>query len=68
MSKMTNRNQREQKSLDAVRMMREIRNDLSRKLMKMSHEEQGRYIKEQLETEIDGQHEDARQRSSVRSG
>lgn len=33
----------------AVEMMRDIRDDLSRKLMGMSHEEQSRYISEQLE-------------------
>ena len=38
------------KDFDAVKIMRAIRDDLSRKLMTMSHEEQDRYIKEQLET------------------
>jgi hypothetical protein len=31
-----------------VKMMREIRDELSRKLMTMSHEEQQLYIREQL--------------------
>lgn len=43
--------QNKQQGLAAVKMMRAIRDELSRKLMKMSHEEQRRYIKEQLETE-----------------
>ena len=34
--------------LDAVEMMRSIRDDLSRKLKIMTHEEQRQYIKEQL--------------------
>ena len=40
-----------QKDLDAVKMMREIRDGLSRKLMTMTHEEQRRYVKELLEAE-----------------
>ena len=54
-----------QKDFDAVKMMREIRNDLSRKLMTMSHEEQRRYIKEQLEAEPGQQEEEPRHRSTV---
>jgi hypothetical protein len=56
--------QKRQKDFDAVKMMREIRADLSRKLMTMSHEEQERYIKEQLRVEP-GQEEEARHRSTV---
>lgn len=37
--------------IDAVAMMRNIRDDLSHKLMQMSHEEQRRYISEQLTSE-----------------
>ncbi len=43
--------------LDAVKMMRSIRDELSRKLKHMPHEEQRRYIQEQLskpETDQDG--------------
>lgn len=39
-----------QQDIDAVKMIREIRDDLSRKLRNMSHGEQHRFIKEQLET------------------
>lgn len=37
-----------EKRFDAVKMMREIRDELSRKLMTMSHEEQGAFIEVQL--------------------
>ncbi|MFP3940764.1 MAG: hypothetical protein ACLF0P_10695 [Thermoanaerobaculia bacterium] len=56
---------KKQKDFDAVKMMREIRDDLSRKLMTMSHEEQKRYIKEQLEAEPGQQEEESRHRSTV---
>jgi hypothetical protein len=56
---------KKQKDFDAVKMMREIRDDLSRKLMTMSHEEQQRYIKEHLEAEPGQQEEEPRHRSTV---
>jgi len=56
---------KKQKDFDAVKMMREIRDDLSRKLMTMSHEEQHRYIKEQLEAEPGEQQQEPRHRSTV---
>jgi hypothetical protein len=57
--------QKKQKDFDAVKMMREIRDDLSRKLMNMSHEEQHRYIREQLEAEAGHQQEEPLHRSTV---
>jgi hypothetical protein len=54
-----------QKDFDAVKMMRKIRDDLSRKLMTMSHEEQQRYIKEQLGAEPGQQEQEPRHRSTV---
>lgn len=48
-----------------MKMMREIRDDLSRKLMTMSHEEQRRYIKEQLEAEPGQQQQKPRHRSTL---
>lgn len=54
-----------QPGLDAVKMMRAIRDELSRKLMKMSHEEQRRHIKEQMETEGRIPEEEPRQWSST---
>lgn len=56
---------KKQKEFDAVKMMREIRDDLSGKLRTMSHEEQHRYIKEQLEAEHKEQEEEAGHRSTV---
>lgn len=53
------------KEFDAVRMMREIRDPLSRKLMNMSHEEQRRYINEQLERQGDEEQDEARQRATA---
>lgn len=53
------------KTLDAVAMMRQIRNDLSRKLMTMSHEEQQRYIQERLAGKITDDEPRPRRRSSV---
>jgi hypothetical protein len=50
---------------DAVKMMREIRDPLSRKLMNMSHEEQRQYIEEQLERQGDEEQDEARQRSTA---
>lgn len=41
-------NEGQQDNLDAVEMMRSIRDELSRKLNDMTHEEQRQYIKEQL--------------------
>lgn len=38
-----------EKSIDAVRMMREIRDALSRELEGMSFEEQQRYIRERVQ-------------------
>lgn len=56
---------KKQKDFDAVNMMREIRDDLSRKLMTMSHEEQQRYIKEQLGGEPGHHEQEPRHRSTV---
>lgn len=56
---------KKQKDFDAVKMMRGIRDDLSRKLMTMSHEEQRRYIKEQLESAPGRQEQEPRHRSTV---
>jgi len=53
------------KSLDAVAMMRQIRDDLSRKLMTMSHEEQQRYIQERLAGKITDDRPKPRGRSSI---
>lgn len=39
---------RSEEKFDAVRMMREIRDRLSKKFMNMSYEEQKRYIKERV--------------------
>jgi hypothetical protein len=47
--------------LDAVKRMREIRDGLSRKLMNMTHEEQRRYVEEQLELQGISEREEARQ-------
>jgi len=52
-------------SLDAVRMMRSIRDELSRKLKDMTHEEQRQYIKEQLASSETHENEESRQRSTV---
>ena len=46
-------------------MMRQIRDDLSRKLMTMSHEEQQRYIQERLAGKITDDEPKPRRRSSV---
>jgi hypothetical protein len=43
--------ERAEEDFDAVRMMREIRDDLSRKLVGLSHEEQQAYVREQLGSE-----------------
>lgn len=43
--------ERAEKDFDAVRMMRKIRDDLSRKLVGLSHEEQQAYVREQLGSE-----------------
>lgn len=53
------------KNLDAVAMMRQIRDDLSRKLMTMSHEEQQRYIQERLAGKVTDDEPEPRRRSSV---
>ena len=53
------------KNLDAVAMMRQIRDDLSRKLTSMTHEEQQRYIKGKLAGTITDEEPKPRQRSSV---
>jgi len=45
---------------DAVKMMPEIRDGLSRKLMNMTHEEQRQYVKEQLELQGITEREEAR--------
>jgi len=41
-----------EKKLDAVKMMREIRDKLSKNFMNMSYEEQKRYVKEKVEPKI----------------
>ena len=41
-----------EKEFDAVRMMREIRDKLSKKLEMMSYQEQMRYIKERIKREL----------------
>ncbi|MCB1036071.1 MAG: hypothetical protein KDD47_19775 [Acidobacteria bacterium] len=56
---------RTKKDLDAVAMMRQIRDDLSRKLMTMSHEEQRRYVQDRLAGKIRDEETQPRQRSNV---
>ncbi len=56
---------KKQKDFDAVKMMRDIRDELSRKLMTMSHEEQQRYIEKELEGEPGQQEQEPRHRSTV---
>jgi hypothetical protein len=58
-------NRGQQGNLDAVAMMRSIRDELSRKLKDMTHEEQRQYIKEQLASSEVDQNEEPRQRSTV---
>jgi hypothetical protein len=58
-------NKGQQGNLDAVEMMRSIRDELSRKLKDMTHEEQRQYIKEQLASPEADQIEEPRQRSTV---
>lgn len=58
-------NKGQQGNLDAVAMMRSIRDELSRKLKNMTHEEQRQYIKEQLASSEADQNEEPRQRSTV---
>ena len=41
-----------EKRFDAVKMMREIRDKLSKEFMNMSYEEQKRYIKENVKPKI----------------
>jgi hypothetical protein len=41
-----------EKEFDAVKMMREIRDKLSKEFMNMSYEEQKRYIKEKVKPRI----------------
>ncbi len=53
------------KSLDAIAMMRQIRDDLSRKLMTMTHEEQQRYIQERLAGKVTADEPTPRRRSSA---
>lgn len=47
-------------NIHAVEMMRSIRDDLSQKLMRMTHEEQRQYIGEQLEREATEQRSESR--------
>ena len=54
-----------QGDLDAVGMMRAIRDELSRKLKDMTHEEQRQYIEEQLANSQADLNEEPRQRSTV---
>lgn len=42
---------RSEKKFDAVKMMREIRDKLSKEFRNMSYEEQKRYIKERIKPE-----------------
>ena len=42
---------RSEKKFDAVKMMREIRDKLSRKFMNLSYDEQKRYIRERIKPE-----------------
>jgi hypothetical protein len=58
-------NKGQQGNLDAVEMMRSIRDELSRKLKAMTHDEQRQYIKEQLASSETNQNEEPRKRSSV---
>jgi len=59
--------ERTEKDFDAVRMMREIRDDLSRKLVGLSHEEQQAYVREQLRSggKPEGGRESLRKRSTA---
>jgi len=43
---------RSKKKFDAVKMMREIRDKLSKDLMNMNYEEQKRYIREKVKPKI----------------
>jgi len=40
------------KKFDAVKMMREIRDKLSKKLVNMGYEEQKRYLKEEIKPKV----------------
>ncbi len=42
---------RSEKEFDAVKMMREIRDKLSKKFISLSYEEQKRYIRERIKSE-----------------
>jgi len=42
---------RSKKKFDAVKMMREIRDKLSKEFMNLSYEEQKRYIRERIKSE-----------------
>lgn len=46
------RNKKSEKKFDAVKMMREIRDKLSKEFMNMSYDEQKRYIKENLNPRV----------------
>ena len=43
---------RSDKKFDTVKMMREIRDKLSKEFMNMSYDEQKRYIRERIKPEI----------------
>jgi len=43
---------RSDKKFDAMKMMREIRDKLSKEFMNMSYDEQKRYIRERIKPEI----------------
>ena len=43
---------KDKREFDAVKMMREIRDKLSEKFLKMSYDEQKKYIKERMRAEI----------------
>ena len=42
---------RSEKKFDAVKMMREIRDKLSKEFVNLSYDEQKRYIRERIKTE-----------------
>ncbi len=46
-----------EKKLDAVKMMREIRDKLGKEFMNMNYEEQKRYIQERIKAKIKMAHE-----------
>lgn len=55
------------KRFDAVRMMREIRDELSRKLVTMDHEEQRAYLEEQLRAALSSEQKPERLTRTART-